>query len=403
MPQSIIFHVDVNSAFLSWEAWHQIHELHKTTDIRLVPSAIGGNQETRHGIVLAKSILAGKAGIRTGEPIANALKKCPGLLCFAPDFSIYERCSKALMDLLSQYAPALQQLSIDEAFLDMTGTEKLYGEPVSFAYKLKDEVYEKLGFTVNIGISSNKLLAKMASDFEKPNKVHTLFSSEIADKMWPLPVSDLLYAGKSSVNKLHNLGIFTIGELAHANPDILQQHLKSHGKNLYSYANGIDTSPVTDQVQARKGYGNSITLPCDVTDADNAKLILLSLCENVGRRIRHGNAYVSVISVTLVDMDFHKTSRQMSLDTGTNITDTIYKSACSLFDQLWSGAPIRLIGVHTAKASEDRFLQYSLFDTCKNEKLERLDCALDNIRSKYGDNAVKRASFLEGKGNPKPH
>ena len=299
------------------------------------------------------------------------------------------------MDLFSAYAPCVQQLSIDEAFLDMSGTQTLYGDPVSFAHRLKDEVRETLGFTVNIGISTNKLLAKMASDFEKPDRVHTLFPEEIPEKMWPLPVSDLLYAGKSSVQKLHNLGIFTIGELASANPLVLQQHLKSHGQELHNYANGIDNSPVEAESEAAKGYSNSITLPFDITDRNDAKEIMLSLCENIGARIRKDNAYISVVSVTIVDMDFRKTSHQVSLSNGTNITDVIYENACTLFDRLWDQTPIRLLGVHTSKASDENYTQYSLFDTEKNEKLEKLDMAIDAIRNKYGDNAIKRARLVK--------
>lgn len=395
MQKNIIFHVDVNSAFLSWEACHQLNANPDTADIRLVPSIIGGRRETRHGVVLAKSIPASKAGIKTGEPIVHALKKCPNLLIFPPDFSIYRSQSERLMELLRTYAPCLQQLSIDEAYLDMTGTETLYGDPVTFAHRLGKEIKETLGFTVNIGISTNKLLAKMASDFEKPDRVHTLFPNEIPHKMWPLPVSDLLFAGKSSVQKLHNLGIFTIGELAMSDPLVLQQHLKTHGKELYEYANGIDNSPVESEAEAAKGYSNSITLPFDVTNRDDAKGIMLSLCENIGSRIRKDNAFISVVSVTIVDMDFHKSSHQISLSAGTNITDVIYEHACTLFDRLWDQSPIRLLGVHTSKASDENYTQYSLFDTAKNEKLEKLDMAIDSIRSKYGDNAIKRARLLK--------
>lgn len=399
MNRSVIFHVDVNSAFLSWEACHQLNQNPNATDIRLVPAIIGGRRETRHGVVLAKSIPASRAGIKTGEPIVHALKKCPNLLIFAPDFTIYRQCSEALMELFYSYAPAVQQLSIDEAYLDMSGTEALYGDPVLFAHSLKEEIRKKLGFTVNIGISTNKLLAKMASDFEKPDRVHTLFPEEIPEKMWPLPVSSLLFVGRSSVQKLHNLGIFTIGDLAAADPTVLTQHLKSHGKKLYEYANGIDPSPVESEPEAAKGYSNSITLPFDVTDPETAKGIMLSLCENIGVRIRKDNAFISVISVTIVDMDFCKTSHQVSLSEGTNITDVIYRHACILFDRLWNQNPIRLLGVHTSKASGESYIQYSLFDTEKNEKLEKLDMAIDAIRLKYGDNAVKRARFLKDDEN----
>lgn len=395
MADKIIFHVDVNSAYLAWEAWYRIHILHETEDIRDIPSAIGGDESMRHGVVLAKSIPAKKFGVQTGEPLAAARRKCPNLVTFRPNFSLYVQKSKELLDLLSRYAPTVEPFSIDEAFCDLTGTGSLYGDMEAFAHKLKDTIREELGFTVNIGISSNKLLAKMASDFEKPDQVHTLFPHEIPDKMWPLPVSDLLYVGRSSIKTLQNLGIFTIGDLAQTDVDILKQHLKKHGEAIWKSANGLDDTLVQREQPANKGYGNSITLGVDVTDADTAKMVLLSLCETVGARLRADRAYISVVSVSLVDASFEHRSRQTTLDSSTNITEKIYETACELFAKLWQGEPIRLLGVQTSRATQENFQQYDMFDGDRSEKLSKLNSAIDEIRGRYGDNAVKRARFID--------
>lgn len=395
MADTIIFHVDVNSAFLAWEASYRIQTLLETEDIRDFPSVIGGDEKQRHGVVLAKSIPAKKFGITTGEPLASARKKCPGLKTYAPNFSLYVEKSRALIALLNRYAPVVEQFSIDEAFCDFTGTTGLYGPPVEFALKLKDIIRDELGFTVNIGVSSNKLLAKMASDFEKPDKVHTLFPHEIPQKMWPLPVSDLLYVGRSSIRTLHNLDIFTIGDLANADVAILKQHLKKHGEDMWKSANGMDDALVTDTPAANKGYGNSITVGTDVTDRESALTILLSLCETIGARLRADHAYISVVSVSVVDTAFRRSSHQVTLPSSTDITEKIYDAACELFTHLWDGEPLRQLGVHTFRATSEHFVQYDMFNASQSDKLSKLNLAIDQIRNRYGDEAVKRARFID--------
>lgn len=395
MADTIIFHVDVNSAFLAWEAAYRIQTLGETEDIRNFPSVIGGDEKQRHGVVLAKSIPAKKFGITTGEPLASARRKCPGLKTYAPNFSLYVEKSRALISLLNRYAPVVEQFSIDEAFCDFTGTTELYGPPVEFAGKLKDMIWEELGFTVNIGISSNKLLAKMASDFEKPNKVHTLFPEEIQEKMWPLPVSDLLYVGRSSIRTLHNLDIFTIGDLAKADVGILKQHLKKHGEDMWKSANGFDDALVTNTPPANKGYGNSITVGTDVTDRETALTILLSLCETIGARLRADHAYISVVSVSVVDAAFRRSSHQITLPSSTDITEKIYEAACELFTRLWDGEPLRQLGVHTSRATSENFVQYDIFNASEVDKLSKLNLAIDQIRNRYGDEAIKRARFID--------
>lgn len=394
MVEPVIYHIDVNSAFLSWEASYRIHELGDTLDLRTIPSAVGGSEEQRHGIVLAKSTAAKRFGVRTGEPLVSARRKCPELIIVPPNFDLYVRNSRAFIALLKQYAPVVEQFSIDEAFCDMTGTELLYGSPVEFAHTLKDIISSRLGFTVNVGISSNKLLAKTASDFEKPDRVHTLFPEEMPQKFWPLPVSELLFAGRSSFKVFQHLGIKTIGDLATSDRRLIVSHLGKHGGQLWDYANGLDSDPVSELVPANKGYGNSQTIPFDVTDRDTALRFILSLSETVGVRIRADGAHISTISVSIVDYEFHHSSRQMTLSSTTNTTETIYQSACTLFDQLWDGTPIRQLGVHTSHATDTAYEQYDLFNPRRSEKMTKLNAAVDSIRTRYGEDSLKRACFV---------
>lgn len=249
--ERLIFHIDVNSAFLSWEAARRVQE--GLPDLREIPSCIGGDPKSRRGIVVAKSIPAKKYGVTTGEPMAMALRKCPDLVCVPSDFSLYEKCSRAFKEICASYAPVMESFSIDEVFLDMSGTQLIYPDPVAVAYEIKDKIRDELGFTVNVGISVNKLLAKMASDFEKPDRVHTLFPSEIPEKMWPLPVRDLLFLGKASEKKLVQAGIKTIGEMARCSEAEIQRLLgEKAGRQLYSYAHGIDDSPVRERKKRQR-------------------------------------------------------------------------------------------------------------------------------------------------------
>lgn len=352
----------------------------------------------RHGIILAKSIPAKKYHIQTGETILEAKQKCPDLLLVPPNYSLYEQCSKAFMEVLLQYSPDVEQYSVDEAFIDMSGTDKLWGDPVTAANRIRSQIKEELGFTVNIGVSENKQLAKMASDFQKPDRVHTLWREEIPAKMWPLPVSNLFFVGRSTARKLHTLGIDTIGELAAADPYILKSHLKKHGEIIWAFANGIDVSVVQSQPPANKGYGNSTTIAFDVCDSSTAKLVLLALAETVGARLREAHVRAEVIAVGIKDFELHYASHQMTLMNATNITMEIHRCACQLFDQLWDGSPIRHLGIHTSRIRDGIDIrQMDLFDLTDYEKLERMDAAVDDIRKRYGRDALMRASFIGSK------
>ncbi len=395
MSDPVIYHIDVNSAFLSWEAARRLEEDPDSLDIRTIASAIGGSEELRHGIVLAKSLSAKKRGVATGEPLAHARQKCPDLTVFPPDFSLYVKRSNEFLALLREYAPEVEAYSIDEAFCDMTGTRRLYGDPAEFARTLKDLIHRQLGFTVNIGVSSNRLLAKMASDFEKPDRVHTLFPEELPAKFWPLPIESLFFVGKSTAGKLRSFGIRTIGDLAQADHSMIVSLLKTHGDVIWHYANGIESAGLTRESPRNKGYGNSLTLHRDVTDAGYAKKVLLSLCETVGARIRDASAYISVVQVQIVDNEFRQRCRQLTLPSSTNVTERLYDAACRLFDCLWDHSPIRLLGVYASRASTDSYEQQSLFDSGRDERLSRLDLAVDSIRRRYGEDSVKRACFIE--------
>ncbi len=392
---NIIFHIDVNSAFLSWEAVYRLHILGEKTDLRMIPSAVGGDVKKRHGIILARSIPAKKYGVRTGDTISDAKNLCPELVLVPPHYDLYETSSKALMEILKEFSPCVEQYSIDEAFCDMTGTIGLYGSAVVAANLIKDKIYRELGFTVNIGISSNKLLAKMASDFKKPNLVHTLFPNEIEKKMWCLPVEELFYVGSATKRKLHTLGIRTIGDLARADLDILRAHFKKHGEIIYAFANGYDVSVVSNEVPPNKGYGNSTTIAFDVEDAKIAKMVLLSLAEKVCTRLRADSVRATVVAVSIVDFQFHHVSHQMTLLTATNITNEIHRAACQLFDELWDGTPIRHLGIHTSKVvSGVSPRQMNLFDMTRYDRFADLDTAVDQVRERYGDNSIMRAVFI---------
>lgn len=395
MPERIIFHIDVNSAFLSWEAVDRLKH-GQTEDLRLIPSAVGGDQATRHGVILAKSIPAKKYKVTTGEPVVNALLKCPSLVLVKPRHGLYHEMSAAFIAILKQYSDTIEQFSIDEAFVDMTGTSRLFGTPVEAANRIKDQIRKELGFTVNIGISSCKLLAKMASDFEKPDKVHTLFPEEMETKMWPLPVGDLFFAGKAATKRLNEIGIKTIGELAQSDRDMICHILKKQGDMLWQFANGMDDSKVEPIRQDAKGYSNSTTISYDVTDEKDAKAILRDLTEHVCERIRRDDVKVESVSVQFRFNDLSRASHQKGLPAATNITREIYDMVCELFDEKWDGTPIRLLGVSTTKVSkEDSGRQMSLFDHTDYEKLEKLDKAMDSIKSRFGKGAVMRASSLK--------
>lgn len=393
----VIFHVDVNSAYLSWSAIKSLAG-GGGEDYRQIPCVVGGDESKRHGVVLAKSLPAKKYGIRTGESLFEARRKCPDVKIIKPDFPWYVEKSRAMMAILSQYSPDIYQYSIDEAFLDMTGMEGLMGRPVEAACRLKDQIRDELGFTVNIGVSSNYLLAKMASDFEKPDKVHTLFAGEIREKMWPLPVRDLFSVGGSSEKKLLKYGVRTIGELAAMDRKRLVKDMGLQGGVIWEYANGIESVPIVQRETKEKSYGNSITTSQDIGSCETACRMLMPLCETVAMRLRLDSMKVSTVTVQVTDYDFKKRSHQRSLGHATDVTAEIYEAACGLMREMWNGTPVRLIGVSGGKAAREEYEQMSLFQDPQTEKQKKLDRAMDSLKLRFGEDAVIRASLLEDNG-----
>ena len=391
----LIFHIDVNSAYLSWEAARRV--ANGEADLRLIPSAIGGDREKRTGVILAKSIPAKEFGVKTGEPVAMALRKCPDLVLARPDFRLYERSSKAFMDICRAYAPVVEKYSIDECFLDMSGTHRIYPDPVAIAHTIKDKIRDTLGFTVNVGIGENKILAKMASDFEKPDKVHTLYLHEIPQKLWPLPVRELFTVGASTAEKLEKSRIRTIGDLAHTPLERVQKIVGMKlGKQLHDYANGIDDSPVLAEPEAAKGYSISTTLEEDVVTAGQAHRVLLALTDSVTARMRADGFKAFCVAVSIRSNDFKTRSHQRKLHDPTDISSEVYQLCKQLFAELWDGhTPLRLIGVALTDLTKEEPAQISLFPDEKKERSRKLDAAYDAIHKKFGASAIQRGSSLQ--------
>ena len=404
MADRVIFHVDANSAFLSWTAAYRIKVLGESVDLREIPSVVAGDKESRKGIILAKSGPAKKYGIQTGEPLFQALEKCPGLTVVEPDYALYVAASRKFVEMMRQFTPCVEQYSIDEAWMDMTGTERLYGSPRLAAEALRSRINEELGFTVNIGISSNKLLAKMAGDFEKPNKVHTLFPEEIEQKMWPLPVRDLFLVGSATQAKLNRMGIYTIGDLARADVLLLQKKLGKHGQTIWHFANGRNADAVKPVQEANKGYGNSITTASDVTTYGEAYKVLLGLCETVAARMRKDGMCGGCVTVHLRTSEFHNFSHQSRLHGATNITQELFQAACRVFDEAWDGVtPLRQLGVQMTHLATEPYQQFDFLSGLSPERYERklkLDETVDALRDRFGEDVIRRGKFA---ANPEGH
>ena len=397
MAERVIFHVDANSAFLSWSAAYRVNVLGETEDLREVPSVVAGDKESRHSIILAKSIPAKKYGVSTGEPLFQALQKCPDLRVVEPDYGLYVECSRHFVQMLRQFSPAVEQYSIDEAWVDMTGTERLWGSPRQAAEIMRSRILQELGFTVNIGISSNKLLAKMAGDLEKPNKVHTMFPEEMEAKFWPLPVRDLFLVGARTEEKLHRLGIYTIGQLAKVDIAFIRRKLGKYGETIWHFANGRNADAVTPEPAENKGYGNSVTTPRDVLTRDYGHQVLLSLCETVASRMRRDGRCGRCVSVHLRTHEFRHYSHQTMLHGATNLTRILFDTACRIFDEAWDGVtPLRQLGVQVTQLTSEPYQQYDLFSGMALEQFERkmkLDETVDALRDKFGEDIICRAKF----------
>lgn len=409
----LIFHVDVNSAFLSWTAVKKLKDEPESADLRTIPSAIGGDVSKRHGVITACSIPAKKQGVRTGEPVMRALEKCPKLCLFPSDFKTYREYSAKFIEILKKYALAVEQVSIDEAYLDMTGTD----EPIYMAEKIKAEICENLGFTVNIGISTVKLLAKMASDFEKPYKVHTLFPEEIKDKMWKLPIEKLHGCGYRTSEKLRNIGVKTIGDAAALDKKLLCSLLgEKSGEYIHESSNGRGSDIVSGEREAAKSYSNETTLPYDIRVSTYDKEmpeVIKWLSESVSRRLKKDEAEGYTISVSAKTSSFKRRSKQTTLVESTNNAKEIEKVSISLMKELCFGEKglfegdegIRLVGVGVSNLAENECKQMDIFsymkeksvqdeiklkETRKKEKEDKLSTMLKKINEKFGEGKIKK-------------
>ena len=392
MKERIIFHIDVNNAFLSWTAVYLLKQGFNK-DIRKVPSIIGGDEHSRRGIVLAKSPVAKKYGIVTAEPIYQARKKCPILEIYPSNYSWYQEKSNELMEYLKNYSPDQEQLSVDECFLDMTGMNYIYDDLIELAYKIKGEIKEKFGYTVNIGIANNKLCAKMASDFEKPDKVHTLFDNEIKEKLWPLPVNDLYMCGKKTSEELNKLNIKTIGDLANANIKVLEKHFKTYGKYLKESANGIDNSKVEKRKSKNKSISTTTTLPHNYKDIDSLKRIVLNQVEEISRELRDKKLYAKTVGIIYKNKDFISYSAQETFEKPTDNTKEILNKAYKVLEENYKEDEIRLIGVRLSNLTQEKQEQISLFDENEEEGEDVLQKTMDKINNKFGKSIINPASL----------
>ena len=390
--ERLIFHIDVNNAFLSWTAVDLLKKGYPI-DIREIPSVIGGDEDARRGIVTAKSPVAKKMGVVTAESLYMARKKCPNLKIFKGDYELYRKNSNQLYEYFCGFTDKIERYSIDECFLDMTGTELLYPDPIKLAHDMKDEIYKKFGYTVNVGIGNNKLCAKMASDFEKPNKVHTLFSYEIEKKMWPLPVSELFMIGKRSSKELNSMGINTIGELAKYDLNLLRKRFKSYGDLMHEYANGIDLSDVMPKTSKSKSISTTETLPYDIDNIVDLRKVLEKQVSKVGKQLRNEKLYANTVTVIFKTNSFISYSHQMKLPNPTSANNEIYEYAKEVLSKGWKKEPIRLIGIRLSDFTKSNNKQMSLFDEELDYSNDKIQEVLDNINDKYGDNIITPASF----------
>lgn len=396
MKERIILHVDCNNAFLSWTAVNMLHNGSKV-DIRNRYAVIGGDEATRHGIVLAKSNPCKSHGVKTAETLYSARKKCPYLEVYPPNFKIYKKYSDIMYTYLCNYSNKIERYSIDECFIDYTDSYSKFGDPVKLAYKIKNDIRDNFGFTVNVGVGNNKLLAKMASDFSKPDKVHTLFSNEVRSKMWGLDVDELFMIGKTSSKKLHELGINKIGELANTEMDFLMRHFKSMGKMMWEYANGIDNSEVESDRGNPKSISNSMVLPYDYSNIDDIYKIIKKLASDTGKKLREKKMYTSNVNIWIKFHDFTKVSKQIALDNLINSDNDIYENAIKLLDKLWnsdSDKKIRALCVGVSNLTDVYKVQLSIFNDNVIEKKDELKDTLDSIRKKYGDKSITYADKL---------
>ncbi len=393
--ERVILHSDLNSFYASVECM-------KNPEIRDKPVAVGGSVEQRHGIILTKNLIAKGYGVKTGEAIWQAKQKCPGLIVVRPDYKTYLYFSSEARRIYSSYTDLIEAFGIDECWLDVTESCKLFGNGEHIANEIRRRMKEELGITSSIGVSYNKIFAKLGSDMKKPDATTVITQKDFKQKVWPLPVSDLLYVGRSTAKKLINIGIYTIGDLANLNLSFLKKLLGKWGETLWIFANGLDTVSVmkTDQHSTIKGIGNSMTTPRDLVNNEDVKLLLYVLSESVSERLRRHNFKGSTIELYIRDKELNSIDRQSKLNFSSCVTSDIADKAFEIFLDNWKWEkPIRSIGVRaTDLVTADTYVQLSLFyDEKQKLKEEQLEYSIDEIRKRFGHYSVQRALLLKDK------
>ena len=378
-------HIDVNNAFLSWSAIDLLIHGHPY-DIRYSEAIIGGDEKSRHGIVLAKSMVAKSRGVKTAETIKEARRKCKKLEVYPPNFKFYKYISNKMFELISKYTNDIEILSIDECFIDYGKVKKLYGDEIKFAYKLKKEIKKTLGFTVNIGIANNKLCAKMASDFLKPDRVHTLYNYEVIDKMYPLPIGDLYGIGKKTNEKLKSLKINTIGDLANFDINILSKYFKNQAGKMINSAKGIDDSVIISKKREVTSISKSITLPYNLNSLEEIYKVLDGLVDSISNTLKKQGKYASVVGVQLKDKYFNTYSHQKKLNNVSNDYKYLYEFVKKITKEMYKEDSIRLVGVSINKITTQNNYQISVFDNVEEKELEiKLNNTISEINKKFKD------------------
>lgn len=387
----IIFLVDMNAFFISCEATRR-PELHG------IPAAVAGDPKYRSGIILTANYKARAFGVKTGMTLFEAQKVCPEILLLKPDFSLYTSLSRRVMEILSTYTPVIEQASIDEAWLDMTGTPAVASSPRTAAEKIMAEIKDELGLFCSIGISENKFLAKMASDMKKPLGITELFIKDVPEKLWKLPVSDMYGIGSRSAARLRGIGIMTIGDIAKFGEKPLLGDFGKMGQRIFELANGKDNEPVLARVKDEmKSVGRSTTLSEDVKDVNFACKVILALSEEIGADARRYGKKGKTVQITLRYPDFTNITRQASVST-TNLTSEIAAAGEKLLRKNWTNRPVRLIGISLSGFEGEEPEQLSFFESAEkagNHREEKLEKAVDDLRERFGKTAVKRASLID--------
>jgi len=388
----IIFLVDMNAFYISCE-------MARNPELKGKPAAVAGDPKNRSGIILAANYDARKFKVKTTMLVHEAKKLCPNLIIVPPDHDFYEKKSREVMQILRRYSPLIQQNSIDEAWMDLTGCESLFGKPYEIAEKIMKDIMYELDLWCSIGISENKFLAKMASEFKKPLGITEIWQKDVKEKIWPLPVGQMYGIGKKTEKKLNDMAIYTIGDIAKTDREIIVQTFGKYGDELHRLANGIDPSPVTEHpVRDSKSISRSTTLPEDITDIDFAKTVILRLAEEVGAEARKFGYKGSSVSIVIKYGDFQSITRQRSVPP-TNLTKDIYKVGAKLIEENWNvNRPVRLLGIGLGNCKDNYVEQISIFDLQNNskskEREEALEKAVDAIREKFGPDKVKRAKLI---------